>query len=157
MKVCQYHSLMGKPTFNIGDWVKIKSSGVLGWVSRTKVFEDYCYFYSLVDSDDVYLKSEINNINFREEDLELVSTDSPRSSSKTMLFLKGIIYRAAPGEIYDDKAPEYDCYSPDDDFKGNVCDCWVCDADGDIHPGYDRQAVPVSSERLGEILGRMPA
>lgn len=74
-----------------------------------------------------------------------------------MMFLKGIIYKAAPGEIYDDEAPEYDCYSPDDDFKGDVCDCWVCDAEGNIHPGYDRQAVSVREDRLGEIIGRMPS
>ena len=73
-----------------------------------------------------------------------------------MMFLKGIIYRAAQGEIYDNNAPEYDCYSPVDDFKGYVCDCWVCDKHGNIHSGFDIQAVPVREKSLGEIIGRMP-
>jgi hypothetical protein len=74
-----------------------------------------------------------------------------------MMYLKGIIYKAAPGEIYDDEAPEYDCYCPEYDFDGYCCDCWVCDAEGNIHPGYDRQAVSVGEGRLGEIIGRMPS
>lgn len=72
------------------------------------------------------------------------------------MYLKGIIYKAAPGEIYDDEAPEYDCYSPDDDFDGYCCDCWVCDAEGNIHPGYDNSPVPVHEDKIGEFIARMP-
>ena len=69
----------------------------------------------------------------------------------------GIIYKAKRGCIYDDEKPRYNCYLPVD--YANDCvtgDCWVCDKNGNIHPGYNVCPVPINADMLGQVVGRIP-
>ena len=65
-----------------------------------------------------------------------------------------IIYKAKRGCIYDEEQPRYNCYTPVEYANGcTLGDCWVCDKDGNIHPGYNVSPVPVSIESLGQVVG----
>jgi len=71
-----------------------------------------------------------------------------------MYVIKGAIYKAKDG-AYDPERPEYNCYSPADSGDWSIMDCWVCDKQGNIHPGYNVSPVPVNAESLGRIIGSM--
>lgn len=61
------------------------------------------------------------------------------------------IYEAV--ELYDLDSPEYDCYMPC--FSGcfAIVDCWICDKQGNIHPGYNICGVPVNVDNIGDPIG----
>jgi len=73
---------------------------------------------------------------------------------KSKRIYKGFIYQA--DEPYDEEYPEYDCYIPAN-YVDNciVGDCWVCNKEGDVCPGYENCGVPISAEGIGEIIGRV--
>lgn len=66
----------------------------------------------------------------------------------------GLIYKAKRGCIYDDDEPQYNCYLVVEYANGCIMgDCWVCDEQGNIHPGYNVCPIPISVESLGQIVG----
>lgn len=68
----------------------------------------------------------------------------------------GVIYRAKD-DCYDEDYPAFACYSPVDYADGCfIGDCWVCDEQGNICPGYNVSPVPVNVEDLGEVIGKFP-
>lgn len=67
----------------------------------------------------------------------------------------GVIYKAKRGCVHDPERPQYNCYSPVE--YADHCtlgDCWVCDKNGKVHPGYNVSPVPVCVDSLGKIIGR---
>ena len=62
------------------------------------------------------------------------------------------IYKARKGHIYDPAKRKYNCYRPAQSGTWNVFDAWVCDKDGNVHPGYNISPVPVSIDALGAIV-----
>ena len=74
-------------------------------------------------------------------------------NSRTLIdclrFVEGVIYRA-DGDPYDEDSPQYDCYQPALTGDFDICDCWICDEHGNIHPGYGQSSVPVCAEALGD-------
>ena len=58
---------------------------------------------------------------------------------------------------HDEDRPEYDCYSPVETGRWWMVDCWVCNAAGEIHPGYNVAAVPVHANGLLDPVGAMSA
>ena len=64
--------------------------------------------------------------------------------NKTRFMVSRCIYRAKRGKAYDPDNRKYDCYRPAQDGAYDVLDCWVCDRNGNVHPGYIVSPVPVS-------------
>jgi len=54
--------------------------------------------------------------------------------------------------IYDEDAPEYDCFIPVSSGRFHVTDCWICNEHGEIHPGYAVAGVPVNCDDIGEPI-----
>ena len=79
------------------------------------------------------------------------------TETKINRMIAGVIYRAVKGP-YDEDYPEYDCFCPCEYVTPNcvIGDCWVCDKNGNVHPGYSNCGVPVCRENLGETVGKMP-
>lgn len=69
------------------------------------------------------------------------------------VFEAGVIYRAIEGP-YDDKHPEFDCYKPVRTHTGWLCECWVCDKSGRIHPCFAMRPIAVQAKFLGEVVSR---
>jgi hypothetical protein len=67
-------------------------------------------------------------------------------------FVKNVIYKRDGGP-YDEESPEYDCIVPADTGDYAICDCWVCDELGNLHPGYNVSPVPHCKECLGGVVG----
>ena len=65
--------------------------------------------------------------------------------------IAGVIFKAAE-RPYDEDCPEYDCYRPCDYVspENMIGDCWVCDKNGNVAPGYFECGVPVHRDNLGE-------
>jgi hypothetical protein len=61
-------------------------------------------------------------------------------------FSKYFIYQAS--EPYDLERPEYDCYRPLSSGSYVLFDCWVCNGQGEVHPGYSAGGVPVNRRSL---------
>lgn len=61
-------------------------------------------------------------------------------------FVKGKIYKAV--QAYDPEAPKFSYYKPHYTGDYEICDCWVCDKNGRIHPGYNVCPVPVHYSNL---------
>ncbi len=61
------------------------------------------------------------------------------------IFKGGNIYRLKDTTNYDDDHGQgYDCvetFSPEDGYF--VRDCWIVNEQGEVHPGYDAEPVPV--------------
>ena len=68
--------------------------------------------------------------------------------------VKDVIYKAKRGRIYDEARPRFNCYAPIHTGKYNIVDCWPCDKNGNIHPGYNVSPVPVDTDNLGEAIGK---
>jgi hypothetical protein len=51
---------------------------------------------------------------------------------------------------YDDSRPEYSHVKPavKDNGQFSMVDCWICNEEGDIHPGYNVSPVPVLVEEF---------
>lgn len=68
-------------------------------------------------------------------------------------FRKGDIFykKRAP---YDYAVPRYAYVMPvmDDNGIMVIVDCWVCDRDGNIHPGYSTSPVPISVDNFGHKI-----
>ena len=64
----------------------------------------------------------------------------------TKRFIKGKLHKAV--EPYDPENPKFDHYKPAHTSDFTICDCWVCDSRGRIHPGYNVSPVPVYWENL---------
>ena len=56
---------------------------------------------------------------------------------------------------YDEERPEFDCYMPVFSGDFEVVDCWVCDEHGNKHEGYNVSPVPVHTDLLGDLVGRL--
>ena len=72
--------------------------------------------------------------------------------------LEGIVYKAKRGHVYDRETLEsrkYNCYCPADTGDFWLVDCWVCDDQGNIHPGYSVSPVPVRTVNLGQAIHRL--
>lgn len=63
------------------------------------------------------------------------------------------IYQAKRGKIYDPEQKQFNCYRPVYDGSFFTLDCWVCDKEGNIHPGYNISPVPVHVDNLGRVVG----
>jgi hypothetical protein len=61
-----------------------------------------------------------------------------------------LIYAAV--EPHDKEHPEYNCYRPVESGRYFMLDCWVCDEEGNVHPGYDVAGVPVRAENIDEAV-----
>lgn len=70
-------------------------------------------------------------------------------------FSSKMIYKAKRGHVYDSEKKKYNCYIPASSGSYSLFDCWVCDEDGNIHPGYNVSPVPVPAEFLGAIVGEI--
>ena len=68
-------------------------------------------------------------------------------------FSSKLIYKAKRGQIYDSDKPRYNCYMPANSGNYSLFDCWVCDARGNVHPGYRNSPVPVYADQLGRVVG----
>lgn len=62
-----------------------------------------------------------------------------------------LIYKAK--RPYDPERPQYDCYRPAESGSYMILDCWVCDKQGRVHPGYNVSPVPVHGRNIGPIVG----
>ena len=74
-----------------------------------------------------------------------------------MKIFAGAIYKAKRGKINDKAMPRYNCFIPEHTFEKDefdIVDCWPCDKEGNIHPGYNYSAIPVSPNDLGEMIDR---
>ena len=69
-----------------------------------------------------------------------------------MGFKAGKVYRLKDAERYDDEYGEgYNHVEAVGDCDGMIItDCWVVNASGDIHPGYDECPIPVRFEDVEE-------
>jgi len=67
--------------------------------------------------------------------------------------IKGVIYKAKRGHVYNGDNPQYNCFIPAETGVWRIVDCWPCDAAGNIHPGYNASPVPVDVSNLGQIVG----
>lgn len=63
-----------------------------------------------------------------------------------------LIYKAKLGHIYDPENKQYDCFRPANDGRYSILDCWVCDENGNVHPGYNVSPVPVSCAVIGRAV-----
>lgn len=75
-----------------------------------------------------------------------------------MKVTQGNIHKAKRGEHYDKNTEEgkkYKCFSPCSSGNFEIVDCWVCDEQGNVHPGYNTSGVPVHTSVLGKIVGKM--
>ena len=76
MKISELHQLIGRPAFNIGDRVRIKATGQIGWVSHINLSHGLhkAYHYMIVDENNEYVKGhgfpKLHN-GFFTEDIEL--------------------------------------------------------------------------------------
>lgn len=68
---------------------------------------------------------------------------------------KGVIYKAKRGHIYDSGKPKFNCYAAAHTGNFEIVDCWVCDQNGNMHPGYNVSPVPVNTSNLGETVGNL--
>jgi len=76
-----------------------------------------------------------------------------------MKVVKGLIYKAKRGCVYDTNTPKgkkYNCYQPCMTGNFYIVDCWVCDSAGNVHPGYNVSGVPVETSSLGKIIAEGP-
>ena len=83
--------------------------------------------------------------------LHCSTTIQPVTDAKTVS--ARLIYQA--DTPYDEQRPEYDCYNPVDTGRWWMVDCWVCNAAGEIHPGYSVAPVPVNTNGLLDPVGAM--
>jgi hypothetical protein len=67
------------------------------------------------------------------------------------------IYKAKRGHVYDPEKPKYNCFIPARSGSWEILDCWPCDEDGNIHPGYSVSPVPVHRSVLGAVVGEVEA
>jgi hypothetical protein len=72
-----------------------------------------------------------------------MSTQSPP------FFRNSLIYKAKRGKLYDPERPRFNCYRPAHNGSYYVLDCWVCDENGEVHPGYNVSPVPVHWQNIG--------
>lgn len=68
------------------------------------------------------------------------------AKDKPKRFIKGKIYKAVTP--YDPENPKFDHYKPAFTTDAEICDCWVTDSNGRIHPGYNVSPVPVHFSNL---------
>jgi hypothetical protein len=68
------------------------------------------------------------------------------AKDKPKRFIKGKLYKAV--EPYAPEAPKFNHYKPANTGDFEICDCWVVDANGRIHPGYNVSPVPVHWSNL---------
>ena len=66
-------------------------------------------------------------------------------------FVEGVVYESKDGP-YDPDMPDYNYYLPTETGNFQLCDCWVCNSNGEIHPGLSYAPVPVSPESLGMAI-----
>ena len=73
MKVCEYQALMGKPVFNVGDHVIIKTLNLECWVSHIQIQYGLTpkYHYIVVDCNDVKIKGHGLHNGFLGDELNL--------------------------------------------------------------------------------------
>jgi len=70
---------------------------------------------------------------------------------KVFTFVEGVIYRAKDGP-YDESKPKYDCYIPCSTGNWAICDCWIVNEKGKVHPGLNACGVPICREALGDVV-----
>lgn len=74
---------------------------------------------------------------------------------KQTLYTEHTIYKAKRGKIYDPENKQFDCYLPAFAITSPptyIVDCYVCDAAGNVHPGYNVSPVPVLVSNLGRVV-----
>lgn len=64
-----------------------------------------------------------------------------------------LIYKAKKGHIYDPAKKQYNCFKPALSGRYQILDCFPCDKNGRIHPGYATSPVPIHYSALGEVVG----
>lgn len=65
-----------------------------------------------------------------------------------MNFVAGKLYK--PAEPYDKEQPQYDCLMPAETGNYYAADCFICDQQGNICPGYSNAPMPILAIDLGE-------
>jgi hypothetical protein len=72
MKISELHQLIGRPAFNIGDRIQIKSTGQIGWVSHINLSHGLhkAYHYMIVDENENYIKGHGLHNGFFVDDIE---------------------------------------------------------------------------------------
>lgn len=87
MKISELHSLIGRPTFNIGDRVRIKETKQIGWVSHLTVcYSVPAYWFSIADENGHFINGTGTNSTFQEEDL--VFADHAEAMDELWTYLK---------------------------------------------------------------------
>lgn len=75
-----------------------------------------------------------------------------------MKVFTGLIYKAKRGHIYRTdtaKDKKYNCYRPCFTGDFGIVDCWVCDANGSVHPGFNCSGVPIDTDTLGPVVNKI--
>lgn len=74
MKISELHQILGRPMFNIGDRIKIKETGQVGWVSHINLSHGLykAYHYMVVDENDNYISHglHLHNGGFFADEIE---------------------------------------------------------------------------------------
>jgi hypothetical protein len=121
MKISELHQLIGRPVFNIGDRVRVKSTGQIGWVSHTNLSHGLykAYHYMVVDENDNYIKGHGLHNGFFLEDIELFNDGTNENSLQAAKPITRPCLTCSNGSYW----IEQDCDDIDDSFDvGLLCD-----------------------------------
>jgi hypothetical protein len=69
---------------------------------------------------------------------------------------KFLIYKGTDNFVYDEDKPEYNCFIPLSSGRYFGADFWICNEQGEVHPGYNVAGVLVTCSLIGEPIAENP-